>query len=101
MGVALEGVRILDFTDSVVGPFCGLLLAGCGAEVIKIESRNHLGFRRMGPWGPQGLGPIPTAPESLIDFDKLDINLLVAPNFAELNHDKLSISLNLSKSEGR
>jgi crotonobetainyl-CoA:carnitine CoA-transferase CaiB-like acyl-CoA transferase len=99
--LALQGVRILDFTDSVVGPFCGLLLAGCGAEVIKIESRNHLGFRRMGPWGPQGIGPIPQVPEKLIDFKNLDINLLVGPNYAELNHSKLSITLNLSGPEGR
>jgi crotonobetainyl-CoA:carnitine CoA-transferase CaiB-like acyl-CoA transferase len=99
--MALQGIRILDFTDSVVGPFCGLLLAGCGAEVIKIESRNHLGFRRMGPWGPPGMGPIPNLPEKFIDFANLDINLLVPPNFSELNHDKLSISLNLTKEEGR
>ena len=47
------------------------------------------------------MGPIPRVPEKLIDFNNLDINLLVGPNFAELNHDKLSISLNLSKPEGR
>ncbi len=99
--MALQGVRILDFTDSVVGPFCGLLLAGCGAEVIKVESRNHLGFRRMGPWGPPGMGPIPTLPEKQIDFTNVDMSLLIPPNFSELNHDKLSISLNMTKPEGR
>lgn len=100
MTLALEKVRILDFTDSVVGPFCGLLLAGCGAEVIKVESRNHLGFRRMGPWGPPGPGPIPTGPEKSIDYSSVDIKLLVGPNYANLNHDKLSISLNLSEPQG-
>jgi benzylsuccinate CoA-transferase BbsF subunit len=36
----LEGVRILAFTTGYAGPYAGRLLAGYGAEVIKIESRN-------------------------------------------------------------
>ncbi|MBI4296216.1 MAG: CoA transferase [Chloroflexi bacterium] len=97
----LKGIRVLDLTDSIVGPFTTRLLTGCGAEVIRVESRLHLGFRRNGPWGPAGNGPIPQAPEKLIDFSKVDTKLLVSPTFGQYNHDKLSVALNLSKPEGR
>jgi len=98
---ALEGIRVLDLTDSISGPFTPMLLPSCGAEVIRIESRLHLGFRRNGPWGPVGAEGIPMAPERFIDFSQVDIGLLVGPTYAEYNHDKLSITLNMAKPEGR
>jgi len=37
VGSVLEGIRILDFGRYIAGPFCGMLLADMGAEVIRIE----------------------------------------------------------------
>lgn len=101
MGLALEGIRVVDLTDSIIGPFTTMLMASCGAEIIKVESRYHLGFRRVGPWGPQGNEPIPQAPEKSLDFSKINLNLVLSPTFAQLNPNKLSIVLNLDKPEGR
>ncbi len=74
----LAGVRVLDLTRLYPGPFCTLLLADMGAEVIKVESPGEGDYMRaMGP----GLG---------------EYSLY----FQNLNRGKKSIVLNLKKQGG-
>jgi crotonobetainyl-CoA:carnitine CoA-transferase CaiB-like acyl-CoA transferase len=50
MPEALDGVRVLDCSQILAGPFCSMLLADMGADVIKIEKPNGGDdTRRMGP----------------------------------------------------
>ena len=37
MKAALNGIKVLEFSVAMAGPFCGMLLADFGAEVIKVE----------------------------------------------------------------
>ena len=102
MALALQGIRVLDLTDSIVGPYATTVLASCGAEVIKIESRYHLGFRRAGAKDPKDERPlVPSGPEKEIDFSQVNLDQVIAPTFAQYAHDKLSITLNLPRPEAR
>jgi crotonobetainyl-CoA:carnitine CoA-transferase CaiB-like acyl-CoA transferase len=80
----LEGVRVLDLTHYITGPYCTKLLADYGADVIKIERPDGGDpARRMGPF--------------LDDDPHLEKSGL----FLHLNTNKKSVTLNLKSEAGR
>src|SRR5579871_1284487 len=81
---ALQGVRVLDLTRHVAGPFCTKLLADYGADVIKIEQpRQGDPARWIGPFA----GGMPDPERSGL--------------FLHLNTNKRSVTLNLKSETGR
>jgi crotonobetainyl-CoA:carnitine CoA-transferase CaiB-like acyl-CoA transferase len=78
----LSGVRVLDFSWVWAGPFCTLQLAYLGAEVIRVESSKRLcATRCLPPFLDDKPGPNRAGP------------------FNQWNHNKLSLELNLTRSE--
>jgi CoA:oxalate CoA-transferase len=51
---ALEGIRVLDLGSYIAAPYCCMLLADHGAEVIRVEPPNGKVDREVGPFSPDG-----------------------------------------------
>jgi CoA:oxalate CoA-transferase len=51
---ALEGIRVLDMGSYIAGPYCCMLLADHGAEVIRVEPPEGKVDRELGPFLPDG-----------------------------------------------
>ncbi|MBI2878140.1 MAG: CoA transferase, partial [Candidatus Rokubacteria bacterium] len=75
----LAGLKVLDLTENIAGPYCTMILADMGAEVIKVE--------RPGAGDEMRRSPPFTNGESV--------------PFLTLNRGKKSVTLNLKDSRGR
>ena len=88
MTMPLEGITVLDLTRLAPGPYCTMILADLGADVIKIEEPGPPTGRRAEQAG--GLSPAP--PRHGLDRH--------APHWA-LNRNKKTLGLNLKHDEAR
>jgi crotonobetainyl-CoA:carnitine CoA-transferase CaiB-like acyl-CoA transferase len=79
---ALQGLKVLEISGEMAD-YCGLLLAGMGADVVKIEPREGSPSRRIGPFA----GDLPDPERSLF--------------FWNYNRDKRSVVLDLESTDGR
>ncbi|MEK7874059.1 MAG: CoA transferase, partial [Chloroflexota bacterium] len=74
--LGLAGVRVLDLTHYISGPFCSRLLADYGAEVVKIERPGSGdGCRAVGPFWRDTPGPENSAPFHYLNASKKSITL--------------------------
>lgn len=48
----LDGIKVLELTQIIAGPFCGIALADLGAEVVKLESPVGDASRKIGQFAP-------------------------------------------------
>jgi crotonobetainyl-CoA:carnitine CoA-transferase CaiB-like acyl-CoA transferase len=78
---ALEGVVVLDFSRVLAGPYCTMVLADLGADVIKVERADTGDDLRQ--WGP------PFMPDGESTY------------FLSVNRNKRSIALDLKTDSGR
>ena len=51
----LDGLTVLDFSHALAGPYCTMLMAAYGADVLKVESIETGDIGRT--WGPPFIGP--------------------------------------------
>src|SRR5215468_8054970 len=80
MQMPLEGVKILDLSHALAGPFCSTMLADFGAEVIKVEPVEAGDIARA--WGP----PLPGGETSY---------------FVSLHRNKKGIEVDLKHARGK
>ena len=84
MAGALEGLKVVDLTMMLAGPYCTMLLADQGADVIKVEPVAGDGTRNMGPFPKGSSGKLP-----------------YGGYFQSINRGKRSIGIDLKQPRGR
>jgi crotonobetainyl-CoA:carnitine CoA-transferase CaiB-like acyl-CoA transferase len=77
---ALDGIRVIDFTHFIAGPFATMILADMGAEVIKIEA--------------------PGRGDDLRRYPPVDPDLKHGAPFLWTNRNKRSVAVDLKSAEG-
>ncbi|KAF9907323.1 hypothetical protein EC991_011145 [Linnemannia zychae] len=82
----LDGIRVLDMTRVLAGPYCTQLLGDLGAEVIKVE--NPKGGDDTRAWGP----PFATNPDG---------SETESAYFLSVNRNKKSITVNFQSEGGK
>lgn len=82
-GGALEGIRVIDLTQMLAGPYCTQMLADQGADVIKIEPPQGDSSRKLGPYRAD------------------DQTRRIGGYFASVNRNKKSVVIDLKAEEGR
>ncbi|MFW1977841.1 CoA transferase, partial [Acinetobacter baumannii] len=81
---ALNGIRVLDLSRVLAGPWCGQILADLGAEVIKIE-RPKVGDDTRS-WGPPWMK------------DDSGQDTQEAAYYQSTNRNKLSVAIDIASS---
>src|SRR5215208_7590942 len=81
---ALDGLRVIDLTRILAGPFCTMMLGDLGARVIKVEAPGSGDDTRS--WGPPFVGP---------EDDP------VSTYYLSCNRNKESITLDLKSTDGK
>ncbi|MGE8558760.1 MAG: CaiB/BaiF CoA transferase family protein [Acinetobacter sp.] len=84
---ALEGIRVLDLSRVLAGPWCGQILADLGAEVIKVERPKTGDDTRL--WGPPWMK------------NDQGEDTREAAYYQSANRNKLSIAIDISTPEGQ
>jgi benzylsuccinate CoA-transferase BbsF subunit len=82
---ALEGIRVVEFTQGMAGPWIGRMMAWCGAEVVRVESRRVPGVVR--------LYVSPHEPEAGIQPE-------LSPWFTDWDAGKLFVAMDLKQPAG-
>ena len=83
----LAGIKILDMTRILAGPFATMVMSDLGAEVIKVESPRGGDDTRS--WGP----PFISAQDGSTNRESC--------YFLSVNRNKKSICVNMKKQEGK
>ena len=84
MSGALEGLKVLDLSRLLPGPFCSLMLADLGADVLKVEDTGMGDYVR---WAPPAYPGVEQSSAGAL--------------FLSLNRNKRSIRIDLKSDEGK